>query len=91
MNANEVAKVYETLLEVPWMNDTVKVDLKVSRKEILVLCQAIKEGIIVENGMVKILLSPLPKESAGQISAIADDFLDKAGLSGLYGKLKGLK
>ena len=91
MNASEIAKVYDTLLEVPWMSDTVKVDLKVSRKEILVLCQAIKEGIVREDGMVKILLSPLPKESAGQIAAIADEFLAKAGLSTVYGKFKETK
>lgn len=91
MNTNEIAKVYETLLAVPGMNDVVKVDLKVSRKEILMISQAITEGLAADQGMVKNLLSVLPKESAAQIAAIAAEFLAKAGLSDLYEKLKLFK
>ena len=32
LTTNDVAKVYDTILSIPGMNETVKIDLKMSRK-----------------------------------------------------------
>jgi hypothetical protein len=32
LTTNDVAKVYDTILRIPGMNETVKIDLKVSRR-----------------------------------------------------------
>jgi hypothetical protein len=86
MTTNDVAAMYDALLSVPGMNVMVKIDLKISCKQVLLLSQAIRQGLSKE-GMVKELLSVLPKETGTEATAIADDFLQKAGLSELYGKL----
>ncbi len=86
MTTNDVAAMYDALLSVPGMNETVKIDLKISRKQVLLLSQAIKQGLSKE-GMVKELLSVLPKETGTEATGIADEFLQKAGLSELYVKL----
>ncbi|WP_448635421.1 hypothetical protein [Pedobacter panaciterrae] len=83
-----VAVMYDALLSVPGMNENVKVDLKISRKQILLLSQAIRQGVKQETGMVKDLVSVLPKESITELCEIADDFLQKAGLAELFQKLQ---
>jgi hypothetical protein len=89
MTAINVAVMYDVLLSVPGMNEkNVKVDFKISKSEILLLTQAIRQGVKQETGMVKDLVSVLPKESSNEIVEIADDLLQKAGLSELYQKLQ---
>ncbi len=38
MTTSEVAKVYETVLSIPGMNEGVKIDVKINRKAVLLLC-----------------------------------------------------
>jgi hypothetical protein len=66
----------------------VKVDLKISKTQILLLSQAIRQGVKLETGMVKDLVSVLPKESSNEIVGIADEFLQKAELVELFQKLQ---
>ncbi|WP_250318032.1 hypothetical protein [Pedobacter sp. B4-66] len=90
MTTSDVAVMYDVMLSVPGMNEkNVKVDLKISKTQILLLSQAIRQGVKQETGMVKDLLSVLPKESSTELCEIADDFLQKAGLAELYQKLQG--
>ncbi|MBT2561336.1 hypothetical protein J7E50_10880 [Pedobacter sp. ISL-68] len=89
MTTNDVAVMYDALLSVPGMNEkNVKVDLKISRAQILLLSQAIRQGVKQETGMVKDLVSVLPKESSNELCEIADEFLQKAGLAELFQKLQ---
>jgi hypothetical protein len=37
LTANDVVKVYDTILTIPGMNDTIKIDIKMSRKNVLLL------------------------------------------------------
>ena len=37
LTTNDVAKVYDTILSIPGMNETVKIDLKISRRNGLLL------------------------------------------------------
>jgi len=88
MTTNDAAVMYDALLSVPGMNEQVKVDMRISRKQILLLSQAIRQGVKQDTGMIKDLVSVLPKESSNELCTIADDFLQKAGLGELYQKLQ---
>ena len=44
MNAKELASVYDTIMSIPGMNDQIKIDLKISRRNVLLLTQAIKRA-----------------------------------------------
>ncbi len=37
LTTNDVAKVYDTILSIPGMNETGKIDLKISRRNVLLL------------------------------------------------------
>lgn len=41
---NDVAKVYETVLSIPGMNDEVKISFKITRKNLLLLNKAIERA-----------------------------------------------
>ena len=85
---NETSIVYDALLAVPGMSEQVKVDIKISRKQVLLLSNAIRAGMAAKEGMVHDLLSVLPKESGEELGKLADDILEKAGLTDLHNKLK---
>lgn len=87
---NETSMVYDALLAVPGMSEQVKVDLRISRKQVLLLSNTIRQGLAAKEGMAYDLLSVLPKESVEELSRIADEILEKAGLTALYSKLKQL-
>ncbi len=42
LTTNDVAKVYDTILSIPGMNQTVKIDMRISRKNLLLLNSVIK-------------------------------------------------
>lgn len=71
------------------MNDTVKIDLKIPRKTVLLLSEVITRGMEQksEPGKNPIRIS---KESEEELNAIISDSLEKAGLTTLSSKLKRL-
>ncbi len=87
---SDVAKVYDTVLSIPGMNDEVKVGLKISRKNLLLLNKVIERGIGgkgMEDKSVSILDS-VPKETMEELLDIAGQLLSKAGLTEMNEKLK---
>ena len=89
MNAGEVGKVYGALLCSPGMTDIVKVDLKITRRLILLLAQTIERGIATKNPEANFgMIEAAAKEELEQLTALSKDCLDKAGLGELYEKLK---
>ena len=93
MNTNEVAKVYDTVLSIPGMNETVKIDLKISRRNVLLLNSVIQRGLTVKDADDKSsnLLDVVPKDTLQELTNLSDDCLKKAGLMELNDKLKSLK
>lgn len=88
---NDVAKVYDTILSIPGMNELVKVDLKISRKNVLLLNQVIERGLSVkDDDKSSGLLSNLAEESLLELQSLSEEFLQKAGLIELSEKLKAL-
>lgn len=91
MTTNDVAKVYDTILSIPGMNETVKIVLKISRKNVLLLNGIIERGLTVkDDDKSSNLLNNVPKESLDELRAFADDCLQKAGLIELSEKLVAL-
>ena len=88
LTTNDVAKVYDTILSIPGMNETVKIDLKISRKNVLLLNSVIKRGLSSKDDEKSLnLLGNIPEETLKELSALADDCLTKAGLTELSEKL----
>lgn len=87
---NDVAKLYDTILSIPGMNDEVKLNLKISRKNLLLLTKIIERGLNGKDSDDKSVsvLDTVPKESLQELSEIAGQLLGKAGLSEMNEKLK---
>ncbi|MES1226164.1 MAG: hypothetical protein ABUT20_62390 [Bacteroidota bacterium] len=90
---NEIVKIYETILTVPGMNDEVKVILKTSRRNLLLLSNLIERGLNTKETDEKmfILLDTVSKETLKEISEIPSELLDKAGLTEMNERLKSFK
>lgn len=93
LTTNDVTKVYDTILSIPGMNETVKIDLKISRRNVLLLNSVIERGITVKDASDKSsnLLDVVPRETLQELTNFSDDCLKKAGLTELNDKLKSLK
>lgn len=91
LTTSDVAKVYDTILSIPGMNETVKIDMRISRKNILLLHSVLKRGLTVKDDDPSFaLLKSIPPEALQDLHLIADDYLSKAGLTELSEKLKAL-
>lgn len=91
LTTNDVAKVYDTILSIPGMNETVKIDMRISRKNVLLLNSVIKRGLSSkDDDKSSGLLANIPQETLQELNAFADDCLTKAGLTELSEKLNSL-
>ena len=91
LTTNDVAKVYDTILSSPGMNETVKIDMRISRKNVLLLNSVIKRGLSAKDDDKSAnLLESIPKETLEELNTFADDCLSKAGLNELSEKLNAL-
>jgi len=88
---NDAAKVYETILSIPGMSETVKMDFKMSRKNVLLLHAIIERGLSGKTeGQTGGILEVVNKEMQQEFAAFSNDCLQKAGLTDFYEKLKSL-
>lgn len=86
---NTIAKVFETVLSIPGMNDNVKIQLTIPRKNVLLLSKVIERGLSVkENGEETNILDIAPQEALQELTEISNDLLKKAGLTDMNEKLK---
>ncbi|WP_242627165.1 hypothetical protein [Olivibacter jilunii] len=88
MTMNEVGKLMDTILSIPGMNDPVRIDVKMSRKQVLLMSNLLEKGISGKEGNVTALMEALPKEVTDELEQLLAELLGKAGLTELYGKLK---
>lgn len=88
MTTNDVAKVFDTVLSIPSMNDVVKIDLKISRKNVLLLNHVIERGLSAkENDKPSILMTSIQEENLQELKLFGEECLQKAGLIELSEKL----
>lgn len=91
MTASEFAMVYDTILSIPGMEDTVKIDLRMTRKNVLILSSVIDRGLGVKGSEKESgILANVPREVLDELRKIADECLEKATLTELNEKLKSL-
>jgi hypothetical protein len=91
LSAKDSALIYETLLSSPGMNDNVKIDLRLTRKTILILSKIIELGLTSnkETRQPGLLLAA-QDNSLEIISGIPAILLGKAELAATYEKLNTL-
>ena len=91
LTTTDVAKVYDTILSIPGMNENVKIDMRISRRNVLLLNSVIKRGLALkDDDRSSNLLVNIPAESLKELDAFAEDCLTKAGLTELSEKLNSL-
>ena len=91
MTTNDVAKVFDTVLSIPGMNEQVKIDLRISRKNVLLLNHVIERGLAAkDDDKASILMASIPEENLQELKLFGDECLQKAGLIELSEKLKTL-
>ncbi|ABQ06575.1 hypothetical protein [Flavobacterium johnsoniae] len=89
MTKNDAAKVYDTVLSIPSMNEPVRMDLKISRKNVLLLSHLIHHGLSTEKDN-SILAESISAEDLNELKNIAQECLVKANLVELNLKLLSL-
>ncbi|NVM66697.1 hypothetical protein FHW88_005015 [Mucilaginibacter sp. SG538B] len=87
MAKDVLGTVYETLLCTPGMNEGVKIDLKVSRKVVLLFSSVIENGLQPDQAKAN-LLALVPPADAEELRNFSDECLKKAGLKELSEKIK---
>jgi hypothetical protein len=86
---NTIAKVFETILSIPGMNENVKIQLTIPRKNVLLLSKVIERGLLrKDDNEESIILDMTPKETLDELIEIPNDLLKKAGLIEMNEKLK---
>jgi len=63
MPTKEIFKIYEAVLSSPGMEDRVRIDLKISRKNILLISRLIEHGLDIEDGKRDQILFQLSPEN----------------------------
>lgn len=88
LSVKEVALVYATLLSSPGMLDPVKVNLQLSRKQVLFLCKVIEQGLSVDaTGIDGSILQIMEKSDRDHLQQVTADLLGKGGLAEMHDKL----
>ena len=90
MLKTDIAKIYETVLSIPGMNDNVKMSFSISRKNVLLLSKVIERGLSVKDADDKTpnVLEVVSKEVLQELQAIPADLLEKAGLTEMNKKMQ---
>jgi hypothetical protein len=89
---NTIAKVFDTILSIPGMNDNVKIQLTIPRKNVLLLSKVIERGLAGKDATGDDnILGITAKETLEELNAISDELLKKAGLIEMNEKLNEFK
>lgn len=85
----EKSRVFETVLCSPGMNEKCKINLLISRQNVLLLSRLIEAGLLSDKGDFEDeIISSLTKESLEEFRGIHEEILKKAELTEFYEKLK---
>jgi hypothetical protein len=88
---NDVSKFYEAMLSFPGMNQKIKVGMKISRTNVLLLKLIIEYGLMLKNGeRFNEVLEVIPEETKKELAELSQELLNKADLLSLYEKLNTL-
>lgn len=90
LTENDAAQVFDTILSIPGMNEPVRIDLKISRKNVLLLHHVIERGLLENEGSPSVLLQRTAEENINELKQLSADCLSRAGLTELSEKLASL-
>ena len=92
LSKTDLTKVYETLLSIPGMNEVVKIDLRIPRKNILLLSKMIERNLAEESKDAEAsVLNLVTPEVRDEFLNLVGELLSKGGLSELNEKLESLQ
>ena len=92
LTKDEISKLYDTILSIPGMDDIIKIDLKISRKNVFILNKIIERGLALKNDSnTPDLLHLVPEDTLQELNSLANECLKKAGLTEFNEKLKSFK
>ncbi len=87
--SKEKSKIFETVLSSPGMNEKCKINLMISRQNILLLSRLIEAGLLTDkNNFDDEIISALPAESLEEFKGIHEEILKKGSLTEFYDRLK---
>jgi len=85
----EKSTIFETILSSPGMNEKCKINLVLSRQNIILLSRLIEAGLLSgKNTFEDEIIQVLSKESLEEMKAIHEEILKKGNLVEFYQKLK---
>jgi hypothetical protein len=87
----EMTQLYETLLCSPGMKETVKVDVRISRKSILLLSQIIQKGLTESENQASDFAIIAGVESSNELQEMLKNCLEKANFFELDERLVKLR
>ncbi len=90
LTENDAVRVFDTIMSSPGMNEMVRMDLKISRKNVLLLHHVIERGITENESGLSVLLQSIPKENTDELRQLSEECLQRAGLTELNQKLSAL-
>ena len=83
------SKIFETILSSPGMTEKCKINLQLSRQNILLLSRLIEAGLLTkEHSFDDDILHAFPKEVGEEFRTIHEEILRKAELTEFYERLK---
>ena len=87
--SKEKSKIFQAILSSPGMGDKCKINLTISRQNILLLSRVIEAGMLSENNPFKDeIIEALPKDSLSEFREIHEEILKKGALTEFYERLK---
>lgn len=88
LSEKELSLLFETVLSTPGMSDLVKLDLRIPRKNVLLLAKVIENGLKYQPGnAVDGLIKAAGENSREELQQIGVELLQKAGLADMNSKL----
>ena len=89
--SKEKSRIFETVLISPGMTEKCKVNLVMSRQNILLLSRLIEAGLLTDQQRIADeIIAALPKESLEEFKTVHEEILRKSNLTEFYEKLKSL-
>ena len=89
--SKEKSKVFQTILSSPGMNEKCKINLMMSRQNILLLSRLIEAGLLTDkNPFTDEIIAALPEGSLAEFRTIHEEILRKSELTEFYECLKSL-
>ena len=92
MAKHDVAVILDTVLSTPGMSEPVKLTLKISRKNLLLLGKIVERGLSPKTSEERfdLVLEAMTADTKKEIGDVTMELLEKAGLTAVHEKLNML-